>query len=99
MVTLTIDLQEGFQEDKVVLYVNGEEVYRKDQVRTKRLLGMAGSFTTEVETGSVNVEIRVETKHLAKTIPLEISDDTYLGISIVNGVIDHIVSDEPFGYA
>ena len=98
MIALTIDLQEGFKGDKVVLYVNGEEVYRKNQVKTKRLLGMAGSFTTEVETGPVNVEIRVATQDLAETIPLQVSSDTYLGISVVNGMIDPIVSEEPFGY-
>jgi hypothetical protein len=98
MVTLTIDLQEGFRDDKVVLYVNDKEVYRKNQVRTKRLLGMAASFTAEVETGPVNVEIRVETQDLAETLPLQVSSDTYLGISVVNGMIDSIVSEEPFGY-
>lgn len=99
MVTLAIDFQDGFADDTVVLRVNGEEVFRKEHVSTKLLLGLADSFKTEVEKGPVSVEISVETRDIAETISLDVSVDTYLGVSVVNGMIEYIISDEPFGYA
>lgn len=32
MITLGIDLQEGFENDQVVIIINGEEVYRQEKV-------------------------------------------------------------------
>lgn len=98
MVTLSINFQDGFTDDTIVLQVNGEEVFRKEHVSTKLLLGLADSFKTEVETGPVRIEVNVQTKGIEKTFLLEVSSDTYIGISIVNGMIEYIVSDEPFGY-
>lgn len=88
MVTLAIDLQEGFVDDTVILRVNGEEVFRKEHVSTNPLLGLAHSFKTEVEKGPVNIRVDVRTRDLAKTVALEVSDDTYLGVSVVGGMID-----------
>lgn len=98
MVTLAIDLQDGFEDDRVLVRVNGEEVFHKEQISTKLLLGLADSFETEVEKGPVSLEIRVETRDIVETVPLDVSADIYLGVSIVNGMLDYTVSDKPFGY-
>jgi len=98
MVTLGIDLQDGFEDDTVVMQINGEEVFRKEHVTTNLLLGLAASFETEVEKGPVSVEISVETRDIVETIPLDVSADTYLGVSVVNDRIEQIISDEPFVY-
>jgi hypothetical protein len=98
MVVLSVDLQDGFVDDTVVLYANGKEFFRKKNVSTKLLLGLAQAINTEVKPGTVSIEIRVPTKNVAKTISLLVSADTYVGISLVNGMIDHIVSPGPFAY-
>lgn len=98
MIILAIDLQDGFEDDTVILQVNGENVYHKEDVSTKLLLGLADSFKTEVEKGPIKIDISAQTKGIKKTISLDVSADTYLGISIVNGIIEYIVSNEPFGY-
>jgi hypothetical protein len=99
MTTLGIDLQDGFVDDTVSVRIDGEEVFRKEHVRTKLILGLADSFKTEVEKGPVSVEISVETRDTAETISLYVSADTYLGVSVVDGRIKYRISDEPFGYA
>lgn len=98
MLTLSVDFQDGFVDDAIVLLVNGQEVFYKQHVRTKLLLGLADSLKTKVETGPVSIETNVPTKDIAKTIALEVSADTYIGISIANGMVEYIVLDEPFGY-
>lgn len=98
MVTLSVHLQNGFVDDAIVLLVNCEEIFYKQHVSTIMLIGLADSLKTEVETGPVRIEANVPTKNIAKTIVLDVLTDTYIGISIVNDMVEYIVSDMPFGY-
>ncbi len=98
MVTLVIDLQDGFADDTVVLHVNGEKLVRRAHISTKLLLGLAESFRTEIPIGPVTVDIDIQTKDVTKTILLKVYAPTYLGISVANGEVEYIVADEPFGY-
>jgi hypothetical protein len=44
MVSLVVDLQDGFAGDLVVVRLNDREVFRKEDVQTKLLLGYADSW-------------------------------------------------------
>lgn len=99
MSRLRVDLQEGFAGDDVDIRINGRESLHKEGVTTKRMLGLATSSEIEVPDGPVNVEVEVPTKHLSKTISLESSESSHLGVSIQEGEIKLIVSQKPFGYA
>ena len=101
---LQIDIQEGFEDDLVIVRVNGTEVFREEGVTTKLLLG-ATDFTSDnaprvqVPEGSVDVEVLVPSKNLSRTISVQASQKTYLGVSIQDGKIHFIELDKPFGYA
>lgn len=99
MTIIRIALQDGFEGDSVVVKVNGKEVFKQDGVKTKRQIGKAASFTVEVEDGPVKVEVSLPLKNLAETIALQVSNETYLGVSITENKIEHRVSAEPFRYA
>lgn len=98
MALLVVDLQEGFADDLVLIRVNGLEVFHKEGVKTKLLLGYADSFKIQVPEGSVNVEVILPSKNLSETILLQVTKEVYLGLSIHNGRIDYRISNEPFGY-
>jgi hypothetical protein len=98
MVPLSIDLQDGFKDDSVIIRINDEVVFDQHKVTTKMLTGLAGSINSDVQPGPVRININVETKRITGTISLVISEDTFLGISIINGKIVHLVSGTPFGY-
>ena len=99
MPSMRIDLQEGFTNDAVEVYVNGAKVLEKEGVTTKRMLGLALSAEIEVPDGALDVEVKVPTKNLAKTFSVESSDTPNLGISIHNGELKSITSKKRFGYA
>lgn len=99
MSKLHVDFQEGFTQDKIILRVNGQERWQKQDVTTNRLLGLASSAEIDVPDGSVTIEIQIPTKNLSKTISIEVSGSGFLGVSIEHGRIEHIVSQRPFGYA
>jgi hypothetical protein len=94
-----IDLQEGFNRDNAEILVNGKSVLRAEGVTTKRMLGLALSSEIEVPDGTLDIEIKIPTKNLSKTISVEASTTPNLGISIHNGEIKIITSERRFGYA
>ncbi len=98
MAWLTVALQDGFAEDLVIVRINRAEIFRKEDVTTKLLLGYAESFTMQVPEGQVDVEILVPLRNLSETIVVPVSTTAYLGLSIQDREIVHRLSNEPFGY-
>ncbi len=99
MTAVRIALQDGFEDDTVVVKVNGKEVFRQENIKTKRQIGKAASFEVEVEEGTANVEVSLPLKNLSETIAVKVSGEAYLGVSVAENKIEHKVSSEPFRYA
>ena len=99
MPTLTIDLQEGFEGEEVVVCVDGREAARRGGVRTKRTLGLADSLEVEVPEGTATVEIAVPSRKLEKSVEVHSGKTPYLGVSLSGGQITVLPYPEPFGYA
>lgn len=93
---MRIDLQDGFNNDRVELYVNGVNVFAEKGVTTRRQLGLALSSEVDVPAGTLELEIKIPTRKLSKTISV---DTPNIGISIRNGAIEIITSGKRFGYA
>jgi hypothetical protein len=98
MVPLHIALQEGFTGEPVIIRINGKEAYRREKVNTKFQIGYADSFEVNVDEGQVKVEVLLPTKGLSETFEMEVSNPTYIGVSIDQGRIGHRISPQPFGY-
>jgi len=98
MRTLYIDLQEGFNNDTVIILVNGEEIFRKDGVQTKLLLGFSETLSVPVSTGEVELKIQVPSRSLDDEFKFTIQKNLYVGISITDLGIETIVTDAPFMY-
>lgn len=99
MTLLRIDLQEGFQNDTVIIRVGGKQVFRQVGVTTKLMLGYAETLEVEVPEGPVRVRIKVPNRKLALTIPLEGTGTNYLGVYLEGGKIAFRTMDETMGYA
>ena len=99
MVKLGIDLQEGFDHDTVILRLNGVEAFHREGVTTRQILGLAAQFEAEVEAGFVETEIDVATLGISARVARDVATDTYVGVSVVGGMIHLIDSDAPFTYA
>lgn len=97
--SLSIDLQNGFANDKVHVKVNGVEVYRNNAVTTQRLLGIAGSTKMSIEDGTAEVEIEISSRGLSWGETVEIKGDLHLGVAVEGGGLSVFQSKTPFGYA
>ena len=98
MSLLQIALQEGFEDETVVIRAAGEEVFRKDNVRTKLQIGFADSFEVNVEGSPITIEIDLPARNLTESIEVQAPNTVYLGLSLIGGKIRHRISSEPFGY-
>lgn len=98
MSQLHIALQEGFEDETVVIRAAGQEVFRKDNVRTKLQIGFADSLEVNVEKSPVTIEIDLPARNLAESIEVQAPNSVYLGLSLIDGKIRHRISNEPFGY-
>jgi hypothetical protein len=95
MPKLTLDLQDGFNGDDVIVRVNGEEVQRRSGVRTKRTLGLAQTLDLTVPEGPLTVEVDVPTQGVRGSTVVQ---HPQLGASVVGNVVQFIQSDKEFGY-
>jgi hypothetical protein len=98
MVLLSIILQEGFTDDLVTITIDGNEVFRKDLVKTRLALGVATSFSLDMPAGMVRVGIHLPRRNLTETIPVRLAEPVYLAVSVVDGSLKHWFSREPFRY-
>jgi hypothetical protein len=96
--TLGIDLQSGFEDDEVVISVNGEQRLHREGVNTRRVLGLAGSMRIELDAGAVAIDVNMPRRAVEKHLELDLQADTYVGLSLENDDVRVIVRDERFGY-
>lgn len=98
MAQLTIDLQEGFRQDAVIVRVNGAEVCVKDQVTTRGVIGLAESCEVEVPGGEATVEVELPNRDLRDSTSLHLDGPVWLGVSVKDGRVVLEPSSEPFAY-
>ena len=95
---LTIDLQEGFANDTVIITVEGREILHQTDLTTDYSIGLAHSMQVEVAEGQFQLDVSVPSRQLSRTISLDISTPVYLGLSLSESAIEYQASDEPFIY-
>src|SRR5262245_44780574 len=98
MARLGLHLQDGFTGDEVVVKVNGEERLHRDEVRTRRVLGLAEHVELDVADGPLTVEVSLPARGLTKRLELTAEGEVYVGISLAGGELRLITSKTPFGY-
>ena len=97
MPLLHIALQEGFTNDPVSINIDGQEVYKKDAVRTRTQIGLADSVEVTRPAGDATIEIHA--RGATATLTPTLTQDLYVGVSIgPDGSITHRTSSQPFGY-
>jgi hypothetical protein len=98
MPLLDIALQEGFENDVVAIRLNGKEVYSKPRVSTRRPIGFADSYETDVDGGAIKVTLELPQRPLFASRVLQVTGPTYVGVSVTAEGLQFDLSEEPFGY-
>jgi hypothetical protein len=95
---LNVALEEGFEQDAVVVVVNGQQVFDSGDVSTRMQIGLADSFEVAIEEEEAVVEVGVPSRGLTGRFETPVTDSVHLGVSVQEGDIVFRTSREPFGY-
>lgn len=96
--TLHIALQDGFEGVRVLVSVNGRDVYEREDLWSDPRIGLADSFEVAQTEWPLVVAVRVPDAGLEGSITIETPATPFVGISIYEGQIRFRVSEGAFGY-
>jgi hypothetical protein len=102
MPLIHVAIQEGFQNDTLVVQLDGAEVYRRAGLKTRMQIGLADSFDLDAAPGPAELRVEVPTRNAGVTIRVEVPavGELYVGVSVSpDGAITYQSTDEPFRYA
>ncbi len=98
MVALTVDLQEGFYGDQVVIAVDEREVFHKMDVRTRYQISLAEQVALEVQPGRHTVRVSLPGRQAAAEVEIDAEATPYLAVSFDQGRLLLDPAAEAFGY-
>lgn len=99
MQTLHIELQEGFDDDRVVARLNGVEVLSLDHVTTRVQTGFAAAGSTEAADGKAVLEISMPAAGQQARTEINLNQAIWAGINVgPDKAIQFRISQAPFGY-
>jgi hypothetical protein len=99
MVEVSVDLQDGFKDDTVVISAQGHELLRDEAVTTRFQIGKAKSLQLAMPAGEVTLNVEVPTKDARTTVPIDTSKPVFVGVSLTTeGRLEVKVQERPFGY-
>ena len=82
MPTVTIDLQDGFDGDRVELWAGGERVWESDEVTTNLAVSLAASVPLELEQGETELKVVVPRRSVEGTLPLMVEADAHVSANL-----------------
>ena len=98
MAVVKVALEEGFDDDTVIVEVNGRQVFEGEGVSTRTQIGLATSFEVEVDEGEAVVAVRATSQGATGRMRHPVADRLHVGVSVHGGDIVFRTSEEPFGY-
>jgi hypothetical protein len=82
LMSLVVDLTEGFKDDTVILELDDEEVYHERGLSTNWSAGIATSATIEAPAGAATLTVSVPTRRLKQTLELDVTEPLFVVIAI-----------------
>jgi hypothetical protein len=98
MPKLHIAFQDGFENDTAVIEIDGKEVVRRENLKTRLQIGLAGSADLEIAPGTIELKTLVPSRNLSRSVRIDATEPVYLGLSISGSDLIHRIAREPFGY-
>ncbi len=99
MPTLTIDLQDVFKRDRVIVRLGGQQVWSSNDVTTDMSCSLADRVELEVRDRPTTVEVALPSRGLSGRIDVDVASTPFLGVQLTEfGDIRFELSDEPFDY-
>jgi hypothetical protein len=98
--SITIDFQEGFKDDEIIVYENKKKVFQTDDnVSTRMQIGLAKSVQLDTKNKKANIKVEIPSRNISETKEVELTDDLRIGVSLTeDNKLEWKFSDAPFMY-
>jgi len=93
MAVLAVIMTRGFDDDRVVVSVDGRVVFDQEHVRLRRQINRCAAVECAVSPGEVDVEVRVPGRGLAGHRRVQVTDSTTVLAAIGDSGLE--ISDHP----
>ena len=97
MSSLVIDLQVGFADDTVELFIDGLAVLRQ-RVTTDYSIGRADSVRVDPDGGVITLEVRILSRDIGGRVSVDIGETPYVGVSVEDDTLVFRKSGDMFVY-
>jgi hypothetical protein len=98
MPLLTIDLQEGFVQDHVVIEVDGREIFNDKAVKSRMQIGYAAQAQIDVGTGPHMLRVSMPAARMSREAKVDTTKISHAGVTRDGQDLRIRLSSEPFGY-
>ena len=95
---LHVALQEGFDNDNVLMRLNDDPIYESAGVTTDLRIGRADAVEVPLSEGRLQLIISLPDRDLSGSVVVQGTDAVYVGVSVEGDAVEFTVSDQPFGY-
>ncbi len=97
-IKLRIDLQDGFDNDSVVVFLGETEIFRKDKITTDLSISLADNFKVDIKKGKYSLRVEIPTRMVSRSKDYDIQTDLFIGVSLKHQMIDFIDSTKELKY-
>jgi len=95
---LHVALQEGFDNDDVLIRLNDEPIYESTGVTTDLRIGRADAVEVPLGDGRLRLSVTLPDRDISGSLVVQGTDTIYVGVSVKVDAVEFTVSDQPFGY-
>lgn len=84
MPTVTVDLQDGFDDDVVEVWLGGERRWREDSVTTNLAISLAASVPLEAEAGESELRVAMPSRGVEAAQQLAVEQDVTVAVNLAD---------------
>ena len=95
---LHVALQEGFDNDNVLMRLNDEPIYESAGVTTDLRVGRADALEVPLKEGRLRLSVSLPDRDLTGSVVIRSTNTVHVGVSVEGDAVEFTVSDQPFGY-
>ena len=80
---ITIDLQEGFDKDEVIIFEKQNKIFHAKDISTRTQIGLAKSIEVELS-GKEPIKIVVPSRGVSEKKKIDVTEGGYIAVSITD---------------
>lgn len=96
---VAIDLQEGFENDEVLIFDKEKKIFQSENVKTRTQIGLAKSVEVELSGEKAHLRVEIPSRNISEKKEIELTENLHIAVSVTeDDKLDWRMSESPFYY-